>query len=222
MGSNRIIINAAIGGNYMAGQRRLHRSLVDQGYTGDVGMFDQYPVDGYDTNNPYTVKASSFENVLVMKKYRFIVWMDATAVAVKNVDPLFERIEERGYYLASSGYSAAETSTDIQLAAAYMSREEAASIPDAATGCIGIDTTNAKAMEFITQWIAWAKDGLFGGSRLHSKADSQHPLFKFGRQDQSAASLIAGTLEMSLDHLGGLTTYWPPNKTAVMAYKGIQ
>jgi len=34
------------------------------------------------------------------------------------------------------------------------------------------------------------QDGMFGGNRVHDLQDSQHPLFKFSRQDQSAASMI--------------------------------
>jgi hypothetical protein len=219
--SDRLIINAALGSHYIKGQNRLVQSLSNTDYFGHIWVVDKPPSQDFDLSNPYTVKASAFEHVLSFG-YRFIVWMDASAVAVNNLDPLFERIEQRGYYLASSGYSAAQTCTDAQLEAANMTRDGVVSIPDSATGCIGIDTHNPRSIAFLNQWITWAKMGLFGGSRTHDVRDSKDPRFLFGRQDQSAATLLAFNNGMDLDHLGDLTGYWPPNDTTVMVYKGIQ
>lgn len=222
MASDRLIINAAIGGNYLKGQRRLHTSLLLTGYTGDVAFCDAWPVPGYDRSNRYNIKAACFDHVLKTMPHRFLVWMDCTAVAVRSLDPLFERIQERGFYLASSGYKASQTCTDAQLEAAGVTRDQAEGIPDTATGCVGIDMNSDIGTKFLTAWMGWAAGGLFAGLRTHSKQDSADPRFLFGRQDQSAATLIAHMLGMSLDHLGGLTTYWPANSTAVMAYKGIE
>jgi hypothetical protein len=77
-------------------------------------------------------------------------------------------------------------------------------------------------MHFLELWTVFAKSGLFNGNRVRDKKDSTHPLFLHARQDQAAATVIAHILKMPLEHLGGLTSYWPPSPIAVIAYKGIQ
>lgn len=218
--SARIIINAAIGSPaYLKGQKRLHNSLVSQGYNGTVGMFDSWPISGYDRKNRYNIKAACIEYILRQNQHRYIVWMDASVVAVSNVDPLFDEIERKGYYLGSSGYKASHTCTDAQLKAAGIDRTQAEDIPDTATGCFGIDMQGPKR-QFLLDWVDWAKAGLFSGDRLHNKADSEDPRYYFGRQDQSAATLLAHIHNMPLDY-SGLSQYWPPTETAVVAYKEI-
>lgn len=225
MASDVCIVNAAIGGNYAAGQRRLIDSLGQMGYRGGGSFWDAWP-DGHgmDELNRYNIKAAVMERALLAPSQhgRILIWLDCTCVAVANLQPLIDRIEANGYYLASSGYSAAQTCTDEQLTAAGVTRDEAMTIPDAATGCIGIDTANPRANAFLHDWIDWARRGLFAGNRVHDVRDSQDYRFLHARQDQSAATLLAHRHRMSLSALGGLTAYWPPTPTTVIAYKGIQ
>jgi hypothetical protein len=221
MASDKVIINAAIGGNYAKGQERLAKSLNAVGYHGLFARYKMYPVVGYDTSNPYTIKPSCFEDVLP-RGPRFVIWMDASVIALRDLAPLFAHIEQHGYYLASSGYNAAQTCTDRQLEAIGIDRTQAEAIPDTATGCIGIDTHNERAMTFLREWIEWGKVGLFAGNRLHDHKDSQDPRFLHARQDQSAATLLAWKHGMKLEHLGGLTAYHPAPSSAVIAYKGIE
>lgn len=222
MGLEVCIINAAIGGNYLSGQKRLLNSLYNGNYDGDAQTWDAWP-EGHGMNeaNPYNIKPAVMARALAMAKHRILIWMDSTCVATAHIAPLIERIKERGYYLASSGYSAAQTCTDAQLAAAGITRGEAERVPDSATGCIGIDLADQRATEFLINWIEWAERGLFAGSRTHNPKDSQDPRFLFGRQDQSAATLLAHIHGMELDHMGGLTAYWPGTPTTVIAYRGI-
>jgi|JI9StandDraft_1071089.scaffolds.fasta_scaffold18965_4 hypothetical protein len=222
---NSLIFNAAVGpgqDHYLKGQSRLMTSLTNVNYQGVTISFDTWPDPNFDQTNPYTIKAAAFHHILKLNHPRYLVWMDSSAVVLREPTPLFERIRKRGYYLASSGYSAAQTCTDIQLGVAGYTRTQAESIPDTATGCIGIDTKNSIAMKFLKTWIEWAKLGHFSGSRLHDINDSSDPRFLFGRQDQSAATLIAYSLGMTLDNLGGLTAYHPAPPSSIMEYKGIQ
>ena len=59
-----------------------------------------------------------------------------------------------------------------------------------ATGLVGINIDNPLGKHFFEQWFQYMKDGMFGGNRVHDLNDSQHPIFKFSREDQSAASMI--------------------------------
>lgn len=223
MASDVCIINAAIGGHYPKGQRRLVDSLVGK-YDGDYRLWDTWPEGhGMDEANRYNVKAAAMERAALApyQHGRILIWLDCTCVAIANIQPLIDRIEERGYYIASSGYSAAQTCTDAQLEAAGYTRDEAMNIPDTATGCIGIDLGNVRAKAFLMDWIAWAKRGLFAGNRQHDLRDSRDYRFLHARQDQSAATLLAHLHGMRLDALGGLTAYWPGTPTTAIAYKGI-
>lgn len=217
-----LIVNAAIGGHYPRGQARLIRSLHDVGYSGEICAMQRWPDGLGRVSSIYDIKAACLEAVLRTTAARIVIWMDCTAVAVRPLDALVQRIRERGYYLASSGYSAAQTCTDRQLEAAGVTRDQAVGIPDSATGCVGVDMHDGIGGAFMGQWLDWSRRGLFAGTRGYDPSDSTDPRFMFGRQDQSAATLIAHGLGMTLDHLGGLTSYWPPSETAVMAYKGIQ
>lgn len=223
MASDRLIINAVTHGHYQKGQKRLVRSL-DGNHDGDISVYTGWASPGYDESNPYTIKAAAMEQH-VGGPHRFIVWMDASCVAIRPLDPLFERIEERGFYLASSGYNAAQTCTDRQLDFAGIGRNWAEAIPDTATGIIGIDLHNKAASTFLFEWIQWAKMGLFDGKRTHSKRDSADPRFMFGRQDQSAATLLAHIWGLHrLDELGVLSAYDAKNlpDTVCVKYQGIK
>ena len=221
MASEVCIVNAAIGGNYRRGQNRLVASLNAQGYRDDLSLWQRWPEGhGMDEYNRYNVKAAVLAEAL-NGGHRILLWMDSTCVAVHSIEPLIDRIKERGYYLASSGYSAGQTCTDQQLAAAGVTRDEAMEIPDTATGTIGIDLHNETARAFLLEWIDWARRGLFAGNRMHDTNDSADPRFAFARQDQSAATLLAHKHGMTLDGLGVLTAYWPGTPTTIIAYKGI-
>jgi len=119
-----------------------------------------------------------------------VCWMDASFFCVKNPMPLFDYVNEHGLYFFKSGYSLAETATDRLLATAGVSREELYDVPEFATGLVGINIDNPKGKEFFQRWDDYREAGLFGGNRVHDLLDSQHPKFRFSRQDQSAASMI--------------------------------
>jgi hypothetical protein len=104
--------------------------------------------------------------------------------------PLFDYINEHGLYLFKSGYSLAETATDKLCNYAGVSRNELIDISEFATGLVGINIENPLGQEFFTQWRQYMDDGMFGGNRVHDLNDSSSPMFKFSRQDQSAASMI--------------------------------
>lgn len=214
------IVNAAIGSGYVAGQARLRASIATHapdvsflGYTG-------FPCKGYDEGNSYNAKASAMEDAMG-QGFDILIWMDASCIVTKPLAPLLARIAERGIYLASSGYAAGQTCTDRQLEAFGIDRDTAMGIADAASGTVGIDLRHADGRFFLKEWTKAARDGLFAGSRTHSIEDSADPRFLFGRQDQSIASLIAYTLDLPLDALGDLTSYWPPSATSVVSYKGL-
>jgi hypothetical protein len=216
------IINVALGYWYPKGQQRLLRSLDAHGFDGHVLAWEQWPTDGYDTSIPYNCKAAALE-VAINMGFTRILWLDCSAWAVRPITPLLDLISAKGYYLASCGYSASQTCNDRILSYAGITRDKAMDIPDAASGTIGLDITHPRSLNFARQFIQYAKDGMFGGNRVHDPADSADPRFLFSRQDQSAATLIAHQLGMPLDQLGHLTAYdtKPRNPDTCIVYRGM-
>lgn len=187
-----ILISAGIGGHYSAGVDRLERSLIYEGAAMDMRFWrNSYP-DGcpeHGGDGQYNFKPFCFREVF-NEGYKVAVWADASFWCVKNPMPLFDYVNEHGLYFFKSGYSLAETATDKLLSVAGVSREELYDVPEFATGLIGINIENPKGKEFFTKWEEYREAGLFGGNRVHDLNDSQHPKFRFSRQDQSAASMI--------------------------------
>ncbi len=187
-----ILISAGIGGHYVAGVDRLERSLYYEGWAGDMRFWrNEYPFGSLEHggNGQYNFKPHAFNEVFLAGK-KVAVWADASFFCVRNPMPLFDYVNDNGLYFFKSGYSLAETATDMLCEYAGVTREEIMDVSEFATGLVGINIENPKGQEFFYLWKKYMEDGMFGGSRNHDPSDSQHPMFKFSRQDQSAASMI--------------------------------
>jgi len=185
------IINCSVGGWYSAGADRLERSLLFEGFGGSIYIWKDYPegCPPHQGDGQYNFKTYCFKEVFD-KGVKVAIWADSSLWCIKNPMPLLDYVNEHGIYLFKSGYSLAETATDRLLQYAGVSREELVNVSEFATGLVGINIDNPKGKQFFEQWYQYMKDGMFGGNRVHDLADSTHPLFKFSRQDQSAASMI--------------------------------
>jgi len=212
------IVNACVGGGwYPEGQKRLVRSLNYHGSTADILAFrEEWPSPGYEESCPYNIKPSAIE-AAVGRGYRRIMWLDCPVWAVQYPMPVWDVVENEGYYLWASGYNAAQTCSDRILDYFGVSRDEAEQFPDVSSSMFGINTDNPIANEFLTRWIQAAKDGAFAGSRFHDN-QSQDPRFLFHRQDQSAASLLAGMLDMRIHAAGQLSSYYDPAAPASVVF----
>lgn len=191
-GVKPIIISAGIGGHYVAGIDRLEKSLNYEGWGGDTRFWrNEYPFEcpEHGGDGQYNFKPYCFNEVF-LNGYKVVVWCDASFWCVRQPMPLFDYVNDNGLYFFKSGYSLAETATDRLLEYAGVKREELVDVSEFATGLIGINIDNPKGKEFFETWHQYMKDGMFGGNRVHDENDSKHPLFKFSRQDQSAASMV--------------------------------
>jgi hypothetical protein len=204
-----IIISAGIGGWYSAGIRRLERTLNFEGWGGAVKTWaDEYPPNSYSHEDvPYYFKIAAFEWAIA-NDFTHILWVDSSLFAVKNPMPMFDLFNEQGYYFFSSGYNLAQSVNDIALAAAGLSRDEAANVTEWASGCVGINMENPDGKNLYKRWKELMDAGLSKGSRSHD-GQSSDPRFLFHRQDQSCLSLAAW--ELGLTNKRGLD---------MIAYKG--
>lgn len=184
-------INAGISAWYNLGSSRLKGSLLEKGFDGDLLFWiDEWPDMAFPRDCVYTVKAAAFA-VALSRGYETIIWGDSSIQARKNTAPFTEHIKEHGYWIGGSGHNAAQTATDAQLQYFGVSRDWAANVHDCATGLFGFDVTRADMRAVLNDWIQAGRDGAFNGSRKHG-GQSNDPRFLYGRQDQSAMSLILG------------------------------
>lgn len=186
-----LIISAGIGGWYAAGIDRLEKSLIYHGYAGDTLFWrDEYPPGCPDhSDNPYAFKPHAFREAF-NRGYKIVLWLDASFWAVNDPMPIMDYISAKGLYFFKSGYPLSATATDILLEAGERKREELTDVAEFATGAVGINIDNPEGKHFFEEWGSYCDHGLFKGNRVHDPADSADPLFKFSRQDQSAASMI--------------------------------
>lgn len=194
-----LIISVGVGGHYVAGIDRLERSLMFEGWGGDMRFWRSYP-EGCPEHggvHQYNFKPHAF-NLMFLAGYRVVVWADSSFWAVKNPMCLFDFVNENGLYFFKSGYSLAETATDRLCEYGGVTRDELVNVSEFATGLVGINIDNPIGKCFFENWYKYMQDGMFGGNRVHDEADSKDPRFRFSRQDQSAASMIL--------HKMGITT----------------
>jgi hypothetical protein len=195
--SNPIIITVALGKWYPKGQSRLIQSLFTHGWTSIKGWVNTYPTEGYNEDNPYTCKAAAFEAILD-KGYDVVLWCDSSIYAVKDITPLMELINEKGYFFWGSGENCAQTVSDKCLKYFGISRNKAEKIPECATSVFGVNLKTEIGRKFAVRFIQATHDGAADGSRQHDR-QSKDPRFKYHRQDQSVASLIMHELGMELE-----------------------
>lgn len=193
-GIKPIIISAGIGGHYVAGIDRLERSLYYEGWAGDMKFWrNEYPngCPEHVGDGQYNFKPFCFNECFLAGR-KIAVWADASFFCVKNPMPLFDYVNVNGLYFFKSGYLLAETATDRLCNYAGVTREELIEkeVSEFATGLVGINIDNPNGKKFFQMWEEYRAAGMFGGNRFHDTNDSAHPLFKFSRQDQSAASMI--------------------------------
>lgn len=177
---SRCIVNVATD-RYRRGQNRLHDSL--QGHTGaTILMFDSEESVGAE---PHAVNNYSFKPMAMIKAYekgyRQLLWLDASMLVIKDLEPIFALIEKDGYFFQDSGWPNSRWTTPE--AKEYFGTDEG---PMLSSGVLGLDLDSEIGYKFFDLWTQAMRDGMFNGA------------WDEYRHDQSAASLIAYKLGMKL------------------------
>jgi len=199
------VISCGIGGWYGVGVKRLYRSLIEVGFPGDILTWDDCLPPNCPAHNdvPYYFKIAAFEWAL-FRQYTHVLWCDASFWAVKDPMPIFDIMNDQGYYMFSSGYNLAQTVNDKTVEHLQLDRNNLELYTEWATGCIGINFENPMGRQLYSTWKEYMDAGLSIGSRLHDN-QSADPRFLFHRQDQSCWSLSCmqhgARNEKGLDHV---------------------
>ena len=205
---------------YITAQRRLVQSFHEfgGGYSEcDFLRFAGESVVGSPMHheNPYAFKIYAFD-FLSNLGYDQILWLDASITFVKNVKPIFDWIEEKGYFMEDSGHSVGQWSNEQTLQYFGVTREEANNMSMFSSSFIGIDLTNRTGMEFFQRWKQSMLDGYFRGDW------SNH------RHDMTCGSIIANQMTISKDYSSAGDYfayigdgYGQPNENAICHLIGI-
>lgn len=184
---------------FKAGQDRLQESLIQQGYQGDVILFNDFNQVGSKVHLevPYQFKVYAIQKAREMG-YDIVLYCDASLYAIREVMPVIYHIIEKGYLMEYCGFSAGQFSTDLCLNDFNLTRDEAMSIPLHSAGFTGLNFQNELATKFFDKWFQSAKEEITfkGDWNNNLKQCSQDERCLGHRHDQTTASIIAHQLEM--------------------------
>lgn len=195
------IINVGVDGWYKAGSERLERSLMFHGFAGEMLFWrNEYPPGSPShQENPYAFKVHAFREAF-RRGFTNVMWLDCSFWALQNPMKIFDIVNDNGVFAFRSGYNCAQTCTDALLAAADWSRDYAETLPEIATGIVGLNISNPDGAKVFATWEHYCDQGLFNNSRTHNPQESADPRFLHGRQDQSAYSVAVHKNNVQFDY----------------------
>lgn len=172
---------------YPKGQKRLANHLKEHFRDGDVLLYDsESQVNApLHENDPYAFKPYCFYDAM-SKGYDLILWADASVWTQRDIEPIFNMIKEKGYFLIESGHFAGRWTNDNCLNYFSKSKNIINDIPLFITRLFGLNMNHDICKLFLGRWKHAADHGAFAGS------------WDNHRHDQTCGSIIAHDLGMEL------------------------
>lgn len=137
-------------------------------------------------NTPFGFKIYSIQRAYEMG-FRQIFWVDSSVYPVKDITPIFERLDKCGIFLEDSGHYVADWAEQKVLDYFGVKKDEAKKMRMLSAGFIGLDFAIEESSEFFARWSSSMQDGMFTGDTV-----------KY-RNEMCCASIIAN--QMGLDEL---------------------
>jgi len=179
---------------YKFGQERLKKSYINTHQTDEVHLLTYIGEGAVGSpsheKNPYAFKIYAIEDAYKMG-FTKVLWLDSSIVFVKNSKPIFDWIDEKGFFFEEAGHWTGSWSNDRTLDYFKITREEAMTMPMFSAGFTGLDLNNPITMEFFQRWKQSMLDGQFVGEW------SNH------RHDMTCASIIANQMGLHKQYSGG-------------------
>jgi hypothetical protein len=202
------VVNVSTGDHYVKGQKRLVMALG----TGALPLtWTNFLPDGCPPHKdvPYAFKAFALKDA-ADRGHSLLLWADSSILPIGSLGPLFDRIEENGYWISRNGWMNSEWTADAAYADLKISREENAKVPHVVATAFGINTFHEKGLAILNEYVRLAKTRAFCGPWRNCAETPCGPRGVLGhRHDQTALSVIAWRLGLELTD--------PPN---IFAYKG--
>ena len=176
---------------YKKGRERLQNSLQGN-FDGDVFIFNSCADIGSPSHeeNPYAFKIYAVEKIREMG-YDQVLWLDASAYAIKNVNPIFEWLDKNGIFMEAAGHWTGSWSNQGTLDYFGITRDEAMQMPMYSAGFSGFDFKNPISVEFFEKW----KNSMLAGCFKGSWSDHRH--------DMTCGSIIASKMGLVERWSGG-------------------
>lgn len=188
---SRVILNVSTP-KYQRGQKRLRAEMLKHSAgTAVLTWYDKLPPHSpthQEVN--YAFKAWAIEHARSIGHTR-ILWCDASIRPLRSVEPLWQLIEARGYWISDNGYRNSEWTARNTLPLLGVTQEQNEAIHHVATTAFGLDLRTDIGQSFADEFLRMARNGSFNGP-WRGGIGVQH------RHDQTAASVIAWRLGMQL------------------------
>lgn len=190
----RAIVNVATG-DYIRGQKRL-RSIV-----GDLlECWTNIMPSGCPPHSevPYGFKGYALDAVR-RRGADLVLWCDASIKPIRSLEPLWNLIEQQGYWFSANWWPNGAWCSDAALPLLGMTREESMAHMHVAATAFGLNLRSEIGSGFLDDYLRYAKNGAFCGpwKNDHGKASSD-PRVLGHRHDQTAASVICWRRGMTL------------------------
>lgn len=177
--------------HYLNGQRRLSNSLNGHKQL----MLNDYTAINSPTHkeSPYEFKIHAIEKAFLFDD--IVLYCDASMYAIGDLTRIENIIKEDGFFGQEAGHYVNDWCNDHTRE--YFNLTESGLIMFSA-GLLGLDKSNAKAMDFFSQWKASAMAGCFIGD------------WNNHRHDMTCASIIAQRIGFKFQRGGSLMAYLGP------------
>lgn len=156
------------------------------------------------TENNYAFKVYAIDKIRE-KGYTQILWVDASMLPIKNIDSVFEIIEQDGYFFQNGGWKNKDWTNEH--AKVYFGTDDGDMM---AACCFGLDFENENTVEFWNNVKQAMNDGIFNGS------------WEDHRHDQTVMSILAYKMDMPLHEPNSIFEYAKdgdtPSKESIVLY----
>ena len=185
--SKKCIINLSNSKNwYLKGQARLVDSLKGK-FDGDILTYTNESEVGSPLHdeNPYAFKPYCFYDAL-NKGYEKILWLDSSVWAVKDLQPIFDILENEKYFMLDSGHYIDRWINENCLNYFDLKMDDLQGQRLFVAGLFGLNLKDDTCIDFLSKWKLAADNGAFKGS------------WKDHRHDMTCGSVILNRLGMEL------------------------
>lgn len=221
----RCVVNVATGARYIRGQQRLIASMRD---ISTVTWADQMPPESPEHHDvPYAFKAFALCYARETMGFDTLLWADSPMLPIRDMEPLWQKIETEGVWIARNGWANSEWCADSSYADLFpgVPIEEArtlnSQIPHVVATCFGISMRHEVGRGILEEYLRLARDTLaFCGPWINTNAPNSPagcglprcapcgpPTVLGHRHDQSALSVLAHRFGVQLTDCPAFFSY---------------
>lgn len=220
----RAVVNVATREFDQRGARRLRESLRKHAGIYTAEFWERLPA-GWPSHRqvPFAFKAHAL--ITAAKDYDLLLWCDSSILAVRDMRPIWDRIEQQGHWFSACGfdnYTWTADSAYVDLFPQWQhgdgpnafaaARSQNRLIPHLVAGCFGVNAHHPQGKAFLSEFYRLSQTRAFCGPTWNSAylgpvkdwrnregAKPCGPPDVAGhRHDQTAASVIAYRLDIEL------------------------